>query len=186
MATVPTRPLRRDAARNREKLLREAAQVFTEQGLNGSLEEVARRAGVSIGTLYNHFPHRDALIEALLPERLAALGALAAAADAEPDPWRALTGFCAGMVAHMTADRGLLEALVREHPAASGIAEACRDGAARLTAVLARAAAAGVLRSDVADSDVAHLIWAMSLLGEAAGAEAGQRCLALALDGLRA
>ncbi|WP_280251643.1 TetR/AcrR family transcriptional regulator, partial [Nocardia abscessus] len=70
-----TKPLRRDAARNREKLLRSAAEVFTEQGLEGSLEEIARRAGVSIGTLYNHFPTRDMLIDALLPPRLAAMDA---------------------------------------------------------------------------------------------------------------
>ncbi|MGW5382085.1 TetR/AcrR family transcriptional regulator [Nocardia sp. NPDC003963] len=181
-----SKPLRRDAARNREKVLTAAAAVFTEQGLSGSLEEVARRAGVGIGTVYNHFPNRDALIDALLPARVAALDELAAASDAEPDPWRACSGFVSQLLDRMTADRGLLEAITGDHPAAEHLVEACHRSMAQLSRLLERARTAGVLRREVTDNDVVHLIWGLSLLGEAAGPEAAVRCLTLAFDGLRA
>ncbi|PXX58172.1 TetR family transcriptional regulator [Nocardia tenerifensis] len=180
-----TKPLRRDAARNREKLLREAADVFTAQGLDGSLEEIARRAGVSIGTLYNHFPHRDALIEALLPPRLAAMDEFAARAAAEPDPWTAFSGFLEQLLEQMTADRGLLEAFTRDHPAAAQLTEACHRGLSHLSTLLDRARRAGAVRADATDDDVVHLVWALSLLGEATGSPAWRRSLELVLDGLR-
>lgn len=180
-----TKPLRRDAARNREKLLREAADVFTERGLDGSLEEIARRAGVSIGTLYNHFPNRDALIDALLPPRLAAVDEFAARAAAEPDAWAAFTGFIDDLLGQLTADRGLLEAFTGDHPAAAQLTQACRRGAAHLSTVLDRARRAGVLRADARDEDVVHLVWALSLLGENTESHAWRRCLDFVLDGLR-
>lgn len=178
--------MRRDAARNRDRLLREAAGVFTEQGLAGSLEEIARRAGVSIGTLYNHFPTRDALIDALLPPRLAAVDKLAAQADTEPDAWMAFTGFVESLLAQLTADRGLLEAFTADHPAAERLAQACQRGLAHLSTVLDRARRAGALRADASDEDIVNLLWALSLLGESAGTPAWQRSLHFVLDGLRA
>ncbi|WP_069167069.1 TetR/AcrR family transcriptional regulator [Nocardia altamirensis] len=181
-----TKPLRRDAARNREKLLREAAGVFTEQGLDGSLEEIARRAGVSIGTLYNHFPHRDALIDALLPARLAAMDDFAARAAAEPDAWVALCGFIEELLGQMTADRGLLEAFTGDHPAAAQVTQACHRGMSNLSELLQRARQAGALRADATDDDVVHLVWALSLLGETTGSPAWRRSLGFVFDGLRA
>lgn len=179
------RTMRRDAARNRDRLLHEAAGVFTEQGLTGSLEEIARRAGVSIGTLYNHFPTRDALIDALLPARLAAVDELAARAKTEPDAWQAFAGFAESLVAALTADRGLLEAFTGDHPAAARVTEACQRGMAHLTTVLDRARRAGVIRADATGKDIVNLLWALSLLGENAGASAWRRPLHFALDGLR-
>ncbi|MBF6468588.1 TetR/AcrR family transcriptional regulator [Nocardia beijingensis] len=180
-----TKPLRRDAARNREKLLAAAADVFTEQGLEGSLEEIARRAGVSIGTLYNHFPTRDALIDALLPPRLAAVDEIAARAAAEPDAWTAFTGFVADLLGRFTADRGLLEAFTGDHPAAAQLAQACRRGMSHLSEVLARVRDAGALRADATDEDVVNLVWALSLLGETTGSPSWRRGLEIVFDGLR-
>ncbi|MCI2423114.1 TetR/AcrR family transcriptional regulator [Saccharopolyspora sp. K220] len=180
------KPMRRDAARNRDRLLHEAAGVFTEQGLAGSLEEIARRAGVSIGTLYNHFPTRDALIDALLPPRLAAVDEFAAQAEAEPDAWTAFIGFIDNLLAQLTADRGLLEAFIGDHPAAVQMAEACQRGMAHLSKVLDRARRAGAIRADASDDDIVNLLWALSLLGENAGMSAWQRSLHFVLDGLRA
>ncbi|MBF6064157.1 TetR/AcrR family transcriptional regulator [Nocardia terpenica] len=177
-----TRPMRRDAARNRDRLLREAAGVFTEQGLTGSLEEIARRAGVSIGTLYNHFPTRDALIDELVPARLAELDDLAARAAAEPDAWRACAGFVDALLTRLTADRGLREAFTGDHPAAAQAAAACERGMMHLSAVLDRARTAGALRADATDADVAHLIWMLSQLGEDAARRRAQKFV---LDGLR-
>jgi AcrR family transcriptional regulator len=177
--------MRRDAARNRDKLLHEAAGVFTEQGLAGSLEEVARRAGVSIGTLYNHFPTREALIDALLPPRLAAVDEFAAQAEAEPDAWTAFTEFVENLLIQLTTDRGLLEAFTGDPPIAARLAEACQRGMTHLSAVLDRARQAGALRTDASDNDIVNLLWALSLLGENAGATAWQRPLHFVLDGLR-
>jgi AcrR family transcriptional regulator len=84
---VAGRPLRRDAARNRQRILRAAAEVFTEHGLQASLDDVARHAGVGVGTVYRRFPDKEALAEALFEERLAALVGLAEQALAEPDAW---------------------------------------------------------------------------------------------------
>ncbi len=178
--------MRRDAARNRERLLHEAAGVFTEQGLAGSLEEIARRAGVSIGTLYNHFPTRDALLDALLPPRLSAIDAFAEQAAAEPDPWLALTGFIENMLTEMTNDRGLLEAFTGDHPAAAQLVQACVRGMTHFSAVLDRVRRAGLLRPDATDQNVAHLLWALSLLGDNAGPAAWRESLPFVLDGLRA
>lgn len=185
MGLVP-RPMRRDAARNREKLLTEAADVFIEQGLGASLEEIARRAGVSIGTLYNHFPTRDALIDALLPPRLAAVDDFAAVASAERDPWTAFSGFVENLLIQLTADRGLLEAFTGDPPTAELLAQACERGATHLSAVADRARKAGALRADASDEDVTHLLSALSMLGESAGSAAWQRSLRFVLDGLRA
>lgn len=186
MMVVVTRPMRRDAARNRDRLLQEAAGVFTEQGLAGSLEEIARRAEVSIGTLYNHFPTRDALIDALLPPRLAAVDELAEQAAAEQDSWAALTGFVENLLTRLAADRGLLEAFTGDHPAAAHLAQACARGMTHMSTVLDRARRDGTLRADATDDDVVKLVWALSLLGDNAGESAWQRSLRFVLDGLRA
>lgn len=177
--------MRRDAARNRDRLLQEAAAVFAEQGLSGSLEEIARRAGVSIGTLYNHFPNRDALIDALVPPRVAELDEFAEQAAAEPDSWVALTEFVANMLSRFTADRALFEAFAGDHPAAGQLVQACARGMTRLSVVLDRARRDGMLRADATDIDVVNLIWALSLLGERAGSPAWERSLSFVLDGLR-
>jgi AcrR family transcriptional regulator len=180
-----TKPLRRDAARNREKLLHAATGVFIEYGLGGSLEEIARRAEVSIGTLYNHFPHRDALIEALLPPRLAAMDGLAAHAAAEPDAWVAFTGFVAELLSQLTSDRGLLEAFTGHNHAGEQLAQACHRGMTNLSAVLDRARQAGAVRADASDEDVVNLVWALSLLSKVTGSPAWRRCLDVVFDGLR-
>ena len=84
-----SRALRADARRNVEKLLAAAREVFCERGLGAPLDAVAARAGVSIGTLYNRFPTREALIDAALPELVACeLAAVAEQSLAEPTPWR--------------------------------------------------------------------------------------------------
>src|SRR5579884_266131 len=87
------RPLRADAERNRQRILRAAAEVFTTRGLQTSLDEVARHAGVGVGTVYRRFPDKDALVEALFEERIQQIIGLADAAWNEPDSWSALASF---------------------------------------------------------------------------------------------
>jgi AcrR family transcriptional regulator len=184
-----SRPARADAARNREKLVAAGAQVFGDRGLDAPLEEVARRAGVSIGTLYNHFPARQDLFDAIFPVRLAELDRLAAAALDDPDPWSGFAGFIEGIVALQAADRGLNDVLARRFPLASELSEACRRGFEHLAVITERAKEAGRLRGDFEATDMVPLMWAMSqIIRESGGAEPAvwRRFLGFYLDGLRA
>ncbi|WP_433247275.1 TetR/AcrR family transcriptional regulator [Actinomadura nitritigenes] len=184
-----SRPTRADAARNREKLVAAGAQVFGDRGLDAPLEEVARRAGVSIGTLYNHFPARQDLFDAIFPVRLAELDRLAAAALDDPDPWSGFAAFIEGIVALQAEDRGLNDVLARRFPPASELSEACHRGFEHLAAITERAKEAGRLRSDFEVTDLVPLMWAMSQIiresGDAMPA-VWRRFLAVYLDGLRA
>jgi AcrR family transcriptional regulator len=184
-----TRPLRADAARNRDSLLTAATRVFGERGLDAPLEEVARRAGVSIGTLYNHFPTREDLFDAIFPERLAALDRIAAAALADPDAWHGFVAFLDGLFALQAEDRGLNDALAQRCPTTPGVIAACRGGFRHVERLIARARDSGQLRADFEASDLATLVWAMSqVIRESmdVAPQAWRRCLAFFLDGLRA
>lgn len=184
-----SRPARADAARNREKLVAAGAAVFGERGLGAPLEEVARRAGVSIGTLYNHFPARQDLFDAIFPERLRAVDRLAAAALADPDPWAGFAAFVEGLVALQAQDRGLNDVLAGRFPLASDLGEACRCGFAHAVGIVERAQEAGQLRSDFEVQDLVPLMWAMSQIIRESGNAAPdvwRRFLGFVLDGLRA
>src|SRR6476620_8067628 len=89
--------MRADALRNRQQLMTAAVALFADRGVDVPLDEVARRAGVSIGTLYNHFPNRGALLDAVLPDWAAEVDRPAAAALTDPDPWRGFAGFMDGL-----------------------------------------------------------------------------------------
>ncbi|MEU4806532.1 helix-turn-helix domain-containing protein [Actinosynnema sp. NPDC023587] len=188
MAAEP-KPLRADAARNRAKLLAAATEVFAEQGLAAPLEHVARRAGVSIGTLYAHFPNRRAFQDAIFPARLAVLDRIAETALAEPDPWTGFAGFLEGVFALQAEDHGLNDALAQRFPEGGELAEVCRRGAGHAERIVARAQAAGRLRADFELADLAVVTTAVSqVIRESMGTapHAWRRCLAFFLDGLRA
>lgn len=180
------RPLRADAARNRGKLLVAAAAVLGEQGLDAPLEEVARRAGVSIGTLYNHFADRAALVTAILPEQLSPLTPLGEKALADPDPWRGFVTFLDGMFALQAQDRGINDAVARNAPGTVDPASECA-GFGPIEQILGRARAAGELRPDFAVSDLTALIWAVSRIIQEAPDDpsAWRRFVSIHLDGLR-
>src|SRR5215475_14728741 len=101
------RPLRRDAERNRQRILRAASEVFTTRGLQASLDDVAQHAGVGVGTVYRRFPDKESLVEALFEERIQAMAALAEKALAEPDAWTGLVSFLEGACTQLATDRGL-------------------------------------------------------------------------------
>ena len=183
-----SRPLRSDAARNRDKLLAAAAEVFGERGLDAPLEHVARRAGVSIGTLYAHFPAREALFDAIFPPRLAGLDQIAAEAMAEPDPWAGFAGFTEALFELLAADRGLSDAFAQRFPLSPEVAEACRRGFGHAGQIISRAHDSGQLRPDFQLADLLALTWAISQVIRESGAfalEAWRRHLAFFLDGLR-
>lgn len=156
------RPLRADAARNREKLLAAATRLFAERGLDVPLEHIARRAEVSIGTLYAHFPTRDAFFEAIFPERLAALDTLGERALADPDPWHGFVGYLEDLFALHAGDRGLNDVLARDLPNAKRVVESCHRGAGHAAELISRAQDTGQLRADFTVADMATLTRAMA------------------------
>jgi AcrR family transcriptional regulator len=187
--TSTGRPLRKDAQRNRERLLATAADLFAVRGLDVPFEEIARQAGVSIGTLYNHFPTREALLDAILPDRIRVLEAISEQALAHPDPWAGFVLYVERIVHLQAEDRGLNQALSQRFPDAEALTAACGDGLARVGRVISRAQRHGALRKDFRTQDLICLIWATSRIIEATGQVAPdtwRRCLGFLLDGLRA
>src|SRR3954470_6794897 len=180
---------RRHALRNHELLVASAREVFAEQGVEAPLEEIARRAGVGIGTLYRHFTTREALVEAIFEERIGELLALADSAAAEPDGWNALVGFLEKALELQARDR-VLRALLLRYPRGEGRLASAREDLRRLFGQLLEVAREqGTLRADFTVSDLALLFWSFTPL-IAATAEiaptAWRRHLRIVLDGLRA
>src|SRR5919199_5927994 len=96
MTDVPARELRKDAARNRQRLLDAASELFAARGLDVTLNDIAHYAGVGVGTAYRHFANKDEVIDALFEQRLQGVAALAQQALQEPDAWTGLVTFLEG------------------------------------------------------------------------------------------
>lgn len=188
-APPPAQRLRSDAQHNRERLLSAARELFARQGVDVALEEVARRAGVSIGTLYNRFPTRAHLIEAVFTDRLEKNVALAQQALADEDPWRGFTGYLTGICELQAGDRGFNQVAARGLGASPAVQELYLRAQAAISEVLRRAQDEGTLRADLTVSDLGFVIWGISRTVEATGDIAPRlwrRHLALLLDGFRA
>jgi len=182
------RPLRRDAERNRQLILRAAAEVFTTRGLQASLDDVARHAGVGVGTVYRRFPDKESLAEALFEERIEAMAALAENALAEPDPWTGLVSFIEGACTQLATDRGLHEIVMY------AVHGRDRTGRARarmqplVTALVQRAQQDGQLRADLQPTDmlfIEFMVSAAARYAEPVRAEIWRRYLTLITDALR-
>jgi AcrR family transcriptional regulator len=179
---------RRHAQRNHELLVAAAREVFAEDGVEASLEEIARRAGVGIGTLYRHFATREALVEAIFEERINELIAIAEAAAAERDSWQALVRFLEHMLELQAGDRVLKDVLMRYPPAAGRVASAREEMRGLFEQLLERAREQGRLRDDFTLPDLALLFWSFSPLIDATAEvapNAWRRHLHWLLDGLR-
>ena len=187
--TEPRPRLRRDAERNRQRILAAAADAFAEGGLAVTMDEIARRAGVGVGTVYRRFPDKELLIEALFEQRIDELVALAEAARDEPDPFAGLERFFETFLAVQAADRGLKEVVLGTPRGAGRVARARDRIGPVVNALVARAHAAGALRADVAPSDLALIQFMLAALVDYTHdvePEAWRRMLVLVLDGLRA
>ncbi|SCL37277.1 transcriptional regulator, TetR family [Micromonospora rhizosphaerae] len=173
------RPKRADARRNYEALVAAAREAFGERGTSASLEDIARRARVGIGTLYRHFPTRRELLEAVYVDEVEAL-CRSAAELADLPPWDAFVAWINRFVAYVATKRALAEELVD-----SEVFRGCRTAIyAAGEPMLRRAQAAGVARPDATFDDVLRLL---SGITTAQFTEPGQRdrVLVFALDGLR-
>ncbi|MFL1431819.1 MULTISPECIES: TetR/AcrR family transcriptional regulator [unclassified Nocardiopsis] len=172
------RPMRADARRNRARLLAEADTVLREQGTGAPLEQIARRAGVAVGTLYAHFPTRRALLLELLRERHEALFALGdgLTADADAPPGEALLRWARAVADHGAVYSGLSDELLGglEDPE-SELHEACARLSAAGTTLTERARTAGQIRAGVTADDVFALIsaaaWTRDRLSDPARAD---------------
>ncbi len=165
-AVPAERPLRADAARNRERILEAAAELFAARGLEVTLDDIAAQAGLGVGTVYRRFPNRDALVEALFEQRLAGIVAVAEGALAEPDSWAGVVRMLTELGAIMAADQGLHEVLVCRS-GGCGDNDVVRDRMAPIvTAVFARAAADGHLRPDVVPTDFPMVLRMVAAVAE--------------------
>jgi AcrR family transcriptional regulator len=188
MAAPVPRPLRKDAERNRLRILEAAAEVFTERGLQATLDEVAERAGVGVGTVYRRFPDKEALIEALFTERLDAVVGFAERALAEPDPWAGLVSFLEQAAGLIAGDRGLRQILMFASYGRDRVDQARARMLPVVSAMVERAQRAGAVRADLRPTDIPLIEFMLGWAAEYAGVvrpEIWRRYLALMLDGLR-
>lgn len=182
----PLKRVRKDADRNRRRLIQVASEVFQEQGLAASLAEIARRAEVGIGTLYRHFPGRDDLVQAIVADDLDHLLQLAAQALTADDPWQALSDFCMAQTEQGSRRRVIRELVILHDARPSG-----SEFFASLEQLVQRAHDSRQLRPDVVAQDFILILSAMARVVEVTAGHAGtvdpwRRILELALDGTRA
>jgi AcrR family transcriptional regulator len=181
-------PLRKDAQRNLERLVEAARAVFAERGLDVALDEVARRAGVSIGTLYNRFPTRADLVAAVFADRRETLIEIAEHALAMDDAWAGFAHFVEQVCRMQAADRGYNDLSARSIPQAAPTPDHVR-GHELMVEVIERAKRSGALRPDFVLADMAFVTWAITRTIEATAdvdPDAWRRHLGFVLDGLRA
>lgn len=178
------RPMRADAARNRQTLLAAARDAFARYGVTASLDDVARAAGVGPGTLYRHFPTRDDLVLAVIDEGLVGLARLGDEMLGEADPMDALRRWLVAYAEQGGMFVGLARTLVTS---GGGDNAACRRSRDAGAALIERAVADGLVRADVTIDDVLDLAAATAWVGEQSGRGAPQRerLLELVLNGLR-
>jgi AcrR family transcriptional regulator len=183
-----TAPRRADARRNYDKLIAAAAAAFAEHGADDvSLEEIARRAGVGIGTLYRHFPARQSLLEAVYKEQVDALDALAAKLLTAESPGDALAEWMRAFAAFGKTKRSLSAALVSTIGKDSELLSACSKTLRSCTeAVLERAQQAGAARADVTSTDILRLLHGLIMATDAnpSDPEQADRMLSLVIAGL--
>ena len=181
------RPLRRDAERNRQRILAAAAEVFSERGLDATLDEVARAAGVGVGTVYRRFPDKDSLVQELFRDRIDGLVAVAEQACAAADPWEGLVSYLEFAASAMAADLGLQQMMTFATYGRDRVCYARDRMRPVLGRLVERAQASGDLREDFQPADIKLIVFMLASLADctAAGPDLWRRYLGMLLDGLR-
>ena len=188
MSDVIQRPLRADARRNRERVLTAARAVFAEQGRNAQMDDVARRADVGVGTVYRHFPTKDALLNALSDELFAVVAAHVRTLMDMDDAWEAFVASMWFGGEKTAGDRAFTEIMAASRDFPPRTSPGRNDLILTTGELMERAKAQGRMRPDVTVDDIPLL---MCGVGSASGMphpspEAGRRHLAIILDGMRA
>jgi AcrR family transcriptional regulator len=182
--TLIARPKRADARRNYEKVLAAAREAFAEGGESTALEEIARRAGVGIGTLYRHFPNRQALLEALYVGEVEEVCRSAAALEGR-EPWEALNGWFERVMGYIGTKQALAHELLNYLDRDAPLFKVCRESLFEAgEPLLTRAQEAGVVRADVSIGEVIQMVMGIAKI-PAADPRQNQHILRVALDGLR-
>lgn len=189
MTTITDTPIpaertqRSDARRNRRRIVAAARKSMARKGLDAQMDEIARAAGVGVGTVYRHFPTKDELVQALAEERFERLEELAREALAQSDPWQSFEDFIRASARIQTDDRALSEVLTSRPETMTRAAE--RVGILDLVSqLMGRAQAAGVLRPDAHPRDVPMLMCALAGTFRNPHADP-ERYIGIVLDGLR-
>jgi AcrR family transcriptional regulator len=186
--TVLMRPLRADARRNREKVLAAARAVFADQGVDAQMDDVARRADVGVGTVYRHFPTKEALLNALSDELFAVVAVHTRTLLTLDDPWEAFTRAMWFGAEKTAGDRAFTEIMAAQKKWPARTCPGKEDLLVTVGELMDRCKAAGVMREDAIVEDIGLL---MCGVGSASQMEhpvqdAWRRHLAIMLDGLRA
>ncbi len=179
-----TRRLRADAARNRQRLIDAAAEVFAARGLDATLDDIARHAGVNVATAYRHFANKHELAREFLQQCVDRAVAVAEEAAAEPDPWVGLTQFLERSLEMIASNRALVDVLKREY-GAEQFGELLQRTIVPLEKLLARGRQAGVVRADVAATDFPAILEMLSAVTGVGGPGLPHRYIGLVLAGLR-
>jgi AcrR family transcriptional regulator len=183
--THTARPLRADARRNRERVLSAARKAFAADGLDAQMEEIARLAKVGVGTVYRHFPTKEALLEALWADKMERIIELTNEALENPDPWGGVVEMFERGTAMQAEDLGWCEAVGAARPGGLNSASAPPELLEANTKLLDRAKRAGALRKDFDFDDVSRVFCAMAGVISAQGPDAREPFLRVILDGLR-
>ncbi len=190
MATpLTSRPRRSDAERNHARIVVAARAVLAERGADAKVEDIARRAGLGVGSLYRHFPDKEALIDAVLEDAFDEILGLADAALEKDDAWAGFSGFVEGAISLHAANSGLRDIVAgsaRGRERAASMRARLRP---KLRRLVARAHAEGGLRGDFAAEDIPLLFWGTGRVIDVTAPvapEIWQRYLGFVLDGLRA
>ncbi len=184
LPTLLSRPKRADARRNYEKVVSAAREAFAERGASTSLEEIARRAGVGIGTLYRNFPNRQALLEAVYIDEVEAVCRSAAEFD-QLEPWEALTGWLHRVVGYLVTKQALAHELLDYFDRDAPLFQTCRSALfAAGEPLLERAQQAHVVRTDTNLAEIIQMIGGIAKI-VTSEPEQIEHILNIALDGLR-
>ena len=189
MTSVTERTLRADARRNRERVLDAARECFAQAGLDAQMDDIAATAGVGVGTVYRHFPTKQALAEAIATDHFDRLAASALAGLEEPDAWEGFASFLRNSAQAQAGDRALAEVMAAEPEVMCDAANRRADLHEALAELVLRAQKAGSLRPDLVPADVPMLICGIgraTLAGSAGPTMSTRRYLEIMLDGLRA
>ena len=186
-ADAASRPLRKDAARNRALLIQAGREVFAERGLEASLDDVAHHAGLGVGTAYRHFANKHELARAIFTEAVEEIVETARLAAKLDDPWQGIVSFMEKAAEAQTTDRGLREVLMGVHDSAE-MERINEIISPLLTELVDRAKAAGAVRDEVDSTDVGVAVIMLCTVADVTGDVAPdlwRRYLPMLLDGLR-
>ena len=188
-ANRPKRPLRADAARNEARILEAAREVFGARGLDVSLDDVAKHAGLGVATLYRRFPDRESLVRALFEVKLRQTVERARAALAVPDAWEAFTALLSSLFAAVAEDKGFRQALLSSRHSVGAATPMRRELIGLLALVIQRAQDDGSLRAEITARDIPPMMLMIGIVADFtsnAEPKLWERYCMLLIDGLSA